>query len=81
MQEIQVRSLGQENTLEKEMASHSSILAWEILWKEKPGGLQSVGSQEWDMIEWLNKKTDSDFLIAKILPPLPYCLFSLYVYS
>ena len=37
MQEIQVRSLGQENTLEKEMASHSSILAWEIPWTEEPG--------------------------------------------
>ena len=37
MQEIQVQSLGQEDPLEKEMATHSSILAWEILWTEEPG--------------------------------------------
>ena len=45
MQEMRVRSLGQEDPLEKEIATHSSILAWEILWREKPGGLQSMGSQ------------------------------------
>ena len=45
MQEIQVQSLGQEDTLEKEMAIHSSTLAWEIPWTEEPGGLQSMGSQ------------------------------------
>ena len=45
MQETQVRSLGQEDSLEKEMATHSSILAWEILWTEEPGGLPSMGSQ------------------------------------
>ena len=45
MQETQVRSLGQENPLEKEMATHSSILAWRIPWTEQPGGLQSVGWQ------------------------------------
>ena len=39
MQETQVQSLGQEDPLEKEMATHSSILAWEILWTEEPGGL------------------------------------------
>ena len=43
--EAQVQSLGQEDFLEEEMATHSSILAWEILWTEKPGGLQSMGSQ------------------------------------
>ena len=43
MQETQVRSLGQEDILEKEMATHSSILAWRIPWTEKPGGLQSMG--------------------------------------
>ena len=43
MQEIQVQSLGQEDSLEKEMATHSSILAWEIPWIEEPGGLQSMG--------------------------------------
>ena len=40
-----VRSLGWENTLEMEMATHSSILAWEISWTEEPGGLQSMGLQ------------------------------------
>ena len=43
--ETQVRSLGQEDPLEKEMATHSSILAWRIPWTEEPGGLQSTGSQ------------------------------------
>ena len=45
MQEAWVWSLGQEDLLEKEMATHSSILAWKIPWTEKPGGPQSVGSQ------------------------------------
>ena len=45
MWETWVRSLGQEDPLEKEMATHFSILAWEIPWMEEPGGLQSTGSQ------------------------------------
>ena len=45
MRETWVRSLGQEVSLEKGMATHSSILAWEIPWTEEPGGLQSMGSQ------------------------------------
>ena len=45
MKETWVRSLGQEDPLEKEMATHSSILAWKIPWTEEPGGLQSTGSQ------------------------------------
>ena len=45
MQKIQVQSLGREDPLEEEMATHSSILAWEIPWTEEPGGLQSMGSQ------------------------------------
>ena len=44
-QETQVRSLGWEDPLEKETATHSSILAWKISWTEEPGGLQSMGSQ------------------------------------
>ena len=39
----------QEDPLEKELATHSSIVAWDILWTEEPGGLQSMGSQELDM--------------------------------
>ena len=45
MQEMQVRSLGREDPLEEEMATHSSILAWRIPWTEEPGRLQSRGSQ------------------------------------
>ena len=45
MQETWVQSLGQEDPMEKEMATHSSILAWRIPWTEKPGGLQFMGSQ------------------------------------
>ena len=45
MQETWVQSLGQEDLLEKEMAAHSSILAWKIPWMEEPGRLQSMGLQ------------------------------------
>ena len=45
VQETRVRSLGREDPLEKGMATHSSILVWEIPWTEEPGRLQSVGSQ------------------------------------
>ena len=45
MQETWVQSLGQEDLLEKEMATHSSILAWKIPWTEEPGKLQSMGLQ------------------------------------
>ena len=45
MQETQVQSLGCQDALEKEMATHSNILAWKIPWTEEPGGLQSMGSQ------------------------------------
>ena len=44
--ETRVQSLGQEDPLEKEMATHSSFIAWRILWTEEPGGLQSMGSQK-----------------------------------
>ena len=57
MQEIQetwVQSLGQEDFLEKEMATHSSILAWKIPWTEESGGPQSMGSQESEQTEGLN---------------------------
>ena len=46
MPETWVQSLDQEDALEKEMAIHSNILAWEISWKEEPGGLQSMGLQK-----------------------------------
>ena len=48
--------LGQEDTLEKEMAVHSSILAWRIPWTEEPGGLQSIGHKELDMTKVTEQK-------------------------
>ena len=54
MWETWVRSLGQEDPLEKEMATHSSILAWRIPWTEELGGLQSTGGKESDMTERLH---------------------------
>ena len=56
MQETWVRSLGWEDPLEKGTATHSSILAWRILWTEEPGRLQYMGSQESDTAEQLKKK-------------------------
>ena len=50
-QETQVQSLGQEDLLEKGIATHSSILIWRIPWTEKPGGLQSMGRKELDTTE------------------------------
>ena len=55
-QETQVQSLGQEVPLEKEMATHSSILAWEIPWTEEPGGLQTMGLQRIGH-NWANEHT------------------------
>ena len=54
MWETWVRSLGQEDPLEKEMATHSSILAWRIPWTEDLGGLQSMGRKESDTTERLH---------------------------
>ena len=56
MQETWVQSLNWEDPLEKEIATHSSILAWEIPWTEEPGGLQVGYSNESDMTEQLNNK-------------------------
>ena len=54
MQGTRVRFLDQEDPLEKEMATHSSILTWRIPGTEEPGGLQFMGSQEVDTTEWPN---------------------------
>ena len=54
VQEAEDQSLGQEDPLGKEMATHSSILAWKIPWTEEPGGLQSIGLQESDLTQQLN---------------------------
>ena len=55
-QEMWVPSLGGEDPLEKEMATHSSVLAGEITWTEEPGGLQSMGSQK----NWTRKKKEKE---------------------
>ena len=69
MQETQVWSLGQEDPLEKEMAIHFSILAWEIPWTEEPGGLQSTGLQwvghDWSdlaqhRVYWIKSSSETD---------------------
>ena len=54
---MRVRSPGQEDSLEAEMATHPSILAWRISCTEEPGGLQSMGRKESDMMERLNTHT------------------------
>ena len=53
MQDTWVRSLGQEDRMAKGMAIHSSILAWRVPWTEEPGGLQSMGHKESDMMKQL----------------------------
>ena len=60
-QEMQVWFLGQEDPLEEDMASHSSILAWKFPWTEEPGGLQSMGlqSRTW-LSNWAEHKTSLD---------------------
>ena len=63
MWETQVQSLGQEDLLEKEMATHSSILAWKIPWTEEPGGLQSMGLQRVGH-DWATSLQDPRFQIA-----------------
>ena len=63
VQETWIRSLGQEDPLEKEMATYSSILAWEIPWTEKPGGLQSMGLQRVGQDCLTNTFTFSEFCL------------------
>ena len=70
MQETWVQSLGQEDSLEKGMATHSSILAWEIPWTEEPGGLQSMGSQ----------RVGNNLAMKQQQQQLYVCVFILYIY-
>ena len=80
MQEIWVRFFSQEDPLEKEMATHSSILAWRILWTEEPGRLQSIGYKELDTTEAIEHSTahigiqislcDSDFNYFGYIPTI-----------
>ena len=63
IQETWIRFLGREDLLEKGMATHSSILAWRIPWTEKPGGLQTMGSQKSDTTERLTHNTQQRMLL------------------
>ena len=67
MQETQVQSLVRKDPLEKEMATHSSILAWEILWTEEPGGLSSMGSQR-VRHDWVTELNWTDPVCLLTLP-------------
>ena len=64
MKETWVQSLGWKDLLEKEMATHSSILAWRIPWTEEPGRLQSMGSRESDMTEQLSTHVQCLLLLS-----------------
>ena len=67
MQKMQVQSLGQEDPLEKEIATHSSILAWEIPWTEEPDGPQSMGSQKSDATNHHHHTLNANFLSLLIV--------------
>ena len=81
MQEMAVQSLSQEDSLEKEKATHSSILAWEIPWTEEPDGLQSVGSQRVGH-DWATDTFIFSFAknVVKILPYLFSFLKNFYLF-
>ena len=64
MWETWVRSLGWEDPLEKEMATHSSILAWRIPWTEELGGLQSMGRKESDTTERLHFHSNKHYVLG-----------------
>ena len=72
MQEIWVQSLGREDPLEEEMATHSSILAWEIPRTEEPGRLQSMGCKELDKTERLSIRTGQAYQVR-----IPGCFLDL----
>ena len=76
VQETRVWSLGREDPPEKEMATHSSTLAWKIPWTEKPGKLQSMGLQrvghDWETFLSFDSKHDSQYKVVS------YCGFNLY---
>ena len=62
---MRVRSLGWENPLEEGMATHSSIIAWEIPWTEEPGGLWSTGSQRIGL-DLVTKQQQSDYILSSL---------------
>ena len=74
-QEMKVRSLGQEDPLEEEMATHSSILAWRIPWTEEPGGLQSTElqrvGQDWSNLAYSQEHNVKMSIPVEKSPPQP----------
>ena len=71
MQEMWARFLGWEDHLEKEMATHFNILAWEIPWTDETDGLQSMGSQELDTVERVNNNSNPDLDTSSKLKNTP----------
>ena len=69
---MQVRSLTQEDSLEEEMTTHFSILAWRIPWTEEPGGLQSMWLQSQTWLEQFSIHAGTCMVIVKITPPTPW---------
>ena len=76
-QEIRVCALAQEDPLEKEMATHSSILAWRIPWTEEPGGLQSMGLQSWTRLKQLSTYHFSRFYMYALIYDICFSLSDL----
>ena len=80
MQVTQVPSQGQKDPLEKELATHSSILAWRIPWTEEPGGLQSMGSQrvehDWasNTFLWAKNCSKDLHMLTHLVPPMKQML-------
>ena len=67
-QETWVQSLGQEDPLKKEMATHSSVLAWRISWTEEPGGLQSIrGKSQTQLSNYTIRRTQSEYHILLVI--------------
>ena len=81
MQETWVQALSQEDPLEKEMATYSSILAWRIPWMEEPGRLQSIVLQESDTTQQLNHHHIDDYIIFECKPECFPRIFSLSIQS
>ena len=81
MQETCVRSLGLEDPLEKEKATHSSILAWEISWTEELGRLQSMGSQRarYDLMTKQQRTNFSMYILCKIKEYFKYYLGDIFI--
>ena len=80
MWETWVLSLGWEDLLEKEMATHSSSLAWEITWTEEPGRLQSMGSQSWTFARKVIPNLDSLLKSKDISLPAKVCIVKAMVF-